>query len=112
MTLFAAELGQSQGFFPRMNWRLLGEAWKAGQADVLWQIIARDQDANATMHNEASHTHEYRFRLQELGLVLPRPPQLPVIMTRAYEPETSSLFPVSSRLETARSSTRAGSAQN
>ena len=25
MTLFAAELGQREGFFPRMNWRLLGE---------------------------------------------------------------------------------------
>jgi predicted dinucleotide-binding enzyme len=54
MTLFAAELGQSQGFFPRMNWRLLGRPWKAGQADMLRQIIARDQDANVTMHNEAS----------------------------------------------------------
>jgi len=25
MTLFSGELGQREGFFPRMNWRLLGE---------------------------------------------------------------------------------------
>jgi 8-hydroxy-5-deazaflavin:NADPH oxidoreductase len=41
MTLFAAELGQRQGYFPRMNWRLLGEPWTAGQADAVKQLIAR-----------------------------------------------------------------------
>lgn len=42
MTLFAAELGQRQGYFPRMNWRLLGEAWTIGKADRLGALIARD----------------------------------------------------------------------
>jgi len=42
MTLFAAELGQRQGYFPRMNWRLLGEAWTMGKADSVKQLIARD----------------------------------------------------------------------
>lgn len=31
MTLFSGELGQRYGYFPRMNWRLLGEPWVAGQ---------------------------------------------------------------------------------
>jgi predicted dinucleotide-binding enzyme len=42
MTLFAAELGQRQGYFPRMNWRLLGEPWSAGQADAVKHLIARN----------------------------------------------------------------------
>jgi len=42
MTLFAAELGQRQGYFPRMNWRLLGEAWTAGKADRVKDLIARN----------------------------------------------------------------------
>jgi predicted dinucleotide-binding enzyme len=42
MTLFAAELGQRQGYFPRMNWRLLGEPWTMGKADTLKHLIARD----------------------------------------------------------------------
>ena len=42
MTLFAAELGQRQGFFPRMNWRLLGEPWTVGKADRVKELIARD----------------------------------------------------------------------
>lgn len=33
MTLFSGELGQRRGYFPRMNWRLLGEPWTPGQAD-------------------------------------------------------------------------------
>jgi 8-hydroxy-5-deazaflavin:NADPH oxidoreductase len=33
MTLFSGELGQRLGFFPRMNWRLLGEPWTPGRAD-------------------------------------------------------------------------------
>lgn len=32
MTLFSGELGQRLGYFPRMNWRLLGEKWTPGQA--------------------------------------------------------------------------------
>ena len=42
MTLFAAELGQRRGYFPRMNWRLLGEAWTAGKADRVKDLIARN----------------------------------------------------------------------
>jgi predicted dinucleotide-binding enzyme len=42
MTLFAAELGQRQGYFPRMNWRLLGEPWSVGKADLVGKLIARD----------------------------------------------------------------------
>lgn len=42
MTLFAAELGQKQGYFPRMNWRLLGEPWSVGRADKLKELIARN----------------------------------------------------------------------
>jgi len=42
MTLFAAELGQREGFFPRMNWRLLGEPWTPGKADRVKELIARD----------------------------------------------------------------------
>lgn len=41
MTLFIAELGRRQRFFPRMNWRLLGEPWTPGQADELQWLIAR-----------------------------------------------------------------------
>ena len=42
MTLFAAELGQRQGYFPRMNWRLLGEPWTVGKADRVKELIARN----------------------------------------------------------------------
>jgi 8-hydroxy-5-deazaflavin:NADPH oxidoreductase len=42
MTLFAAELGQRQGYFPRMNWRLLGEPWSVGKADKVKHLIARN----------------------------------------------------------------------
>jgi predicted dinucleotide-binding enzyme len=42
MTLFAGELGQRQGFFPRMNWRLLGEPWTVGKADRVKELIARN----------------------------------------------------------------------
>src|SRR4029450_8220615 len=40
MTLFSGELGQRYGYFPRMSWRLLGEAWKPGQADRLGPLVA------------------------------------------------------------------------
>jgi len=42
MTLFAAELGQRQGYFPRMNWRLLGEPWTMGKVDRVGHLIARN----------------------------------------------------------------------
>lgn len=35
MTLLSGELGQRYGYFPRMNYKLLGETWKMGQADRL-----------------------------------------------------------------------------
>jgi len=40
MTLFVAELGRRYEFFPRMNWRLLGERWRPGQADELRGLLA------------------------------------------------------------------------
>lgn len=49
MTLFAAELGQRQGFFPRMNWRLLGEPWQVGKMDKVKHLIAREP-APASAH--------------------------------------------------------------
>lgn len=54
MTLFSGELGQRYGYFPRMNWRLLGEPWTPGQADGLAhpapagaEAIARGESAAA-----------------------------------------------------------------
>jgi hypothetical protein len=44
MTLFIAELGRREGYFPRMNWRLLGEPWTMGQADQFKHAIARERD--------------------------------------------------------------------
>ena len=40
MTLFSGELGKRYGYFPRMNWRLLGEPWTPGQADRLGRLAA------------------------------------------------------------------------
>jgi predicted dinucleotide-binding enzyme len=42
MTLFAGELGQRLGYFPRMNWRFLGEPWSVGRADSVKHLIARN----------------------------------------------------------------------
>jgi predicted dinucleotide-binding enzyme len=42
MTLFIAELGRRMGYFPRMNWRVMGEPWTPGQADRVKDLIARD----------------------------------------------------------------------
>src|SRR5262249_31648328 len=42
MTLFAAELGQRQSYFPRMNWRLLGGPWTIRKAGRVKELIARD----------------------------------------------------------------------
>jgi 8-hydroxy-5-deazaflavin:NADPH oxidoreductase len=40
MTLLVGELGVRYGFFPRMNYRLLGDPWTSGQADRLASIIS------------------------------------------------------------------------
>lgn len=39
MTLLSGELGQRYGYFPRMNYKLLGETWTAGQADRVSALI-------------------------------------------------------------------------
>lgn len=42
MTLLSGELGQRYGFFPRMNYRLLGdEHWQPGRADQVATLISR-----------------------------------------------------------------------
>lgn len=41
MTLLSGELGQRYRFFPRMNWRLLGEPWTPGAQDRIGALIAR-----------------------------------------------------------------------
>jgi 8-hydroxy-5-deazaflavin:NADPH oxidoreductase len=40
MTLLSGELGQRYGYFPRMNYKLLGESWIPGQHDRLGHLIA------------------------------------------------------------------------
>ncbi|HET9529906.1 MAG TPA: NAD(P)-binding domain-containing protein [Blastocatellia bacterium] len=44
MTLLIGELGIRYGYFPRMNYRLLGEPWKPGQADRLAPIINGERE--------------------------------------------------------------------
>jgi predicted dinucleotide-binding enzyme len=40
MTLLSGELGQRYGFFPRMNYRLLGDAdWVPGAADTVGPLV-------------------------------------------------------------------------
>jgi predicted dinucleotide-binding enzyme len=39
MTLLIGELGVRYGFFPRMNYKLLGDPWTSGQADRVAAII-------------------------------------------------------------------------
>lgn len=41
MTLLSGELGQRYGYFPRMNWRLLGDSWVPGRDDAVSELIAR-----------------------------------------------------------------------
>jgi 8-hydroxy-5-deazaflavin:NADPH oxidoreductase len=41
MTLLSGELGQRYRYFPRMNWRLLGEPWTPGARDRVSALIAR-----------------------------------------------------------------------
>ncbi len=40
MTLLSGELGQRYGYFPRMNYKLLGEPWTVGQRDRVAHLIA------------------------------------------------------------------------
>ena len=40
MTLLSGELGQRYGYFPRMNYKLLGEPWTLGQNDNVAPLIA------------------------------------------------------------------------
>ncbi|HEY9621821.1 MAG TPA: hypothetical protein V6C78_15785 [Crinalium sp.] len=40
MTLLSGELEQRYGYFPRMNYKLLGERWSVGQADQVAAAIA------------------------------------------------------------------------
>lgn len=40
MTLLSGELGLRYGYFPRMNYRLVGEPWQKGQADRYGALIA------------------------------------------------------------------------
>ena len=41
MTLLSGEMGQRYGFFPRMNYKLLGDHWQPGSADAIGSLIAR-----------------------------------------------------------------------
>src|SRR5262245_27129908 len=41
MTLLSGALGQRLGYFPRMNYRLLGEPWSVGREDRVKELIAR-----------------------------------------------------------------------
>ena len=41
MILLSGEMGQRCGFFPRMNYKLLGERWRPGSADAIGPLIAR-----------------------------------------------------------------------
>lgn len=47
MTLLSGELGQRYGYFPRMNYRFVGETWKAGSADRYAHLIARAAEREA-----------------------------------------------------------------
>lgn len=40
MTLLSGELGQRYGYFPRMNYRFVGEPWTPGSADRYAHLIA------------------------------------------------------------------------
>jgi len=40
MTLLSGDLGQRLGYFPRINYRLLGEPWSVGRQDRVKELIA------------------------------------------------------------------------
>lgn len=44
MTLLSGELGQRYGYFPRMNYRFLGEPWTPGAADRYARLLAPIQE--------------------------------------------------------------------
>lgn len=44
MTLLSGELGQRYGYFPRMNYRFVGEPWTPGRADRYAHLIAPAQE--------------------------------------------------------------------
>jgi 8-hydroxy-5-deazaflavin:NADPH oxidoreductase len=46
MTLLSGELGQRYGYFPRMNYKLLGETWTPGQHDRLAALISGNSTAS------------------------------------------------------------------
>jgi 8-hydroxy-5-deazaflavin:NADPH oxidoreductase len=46
MTLLSGELGKRYGYFPRMNYKLLGETWTPGQSDRLTALIPSDRTAS------------------------------------------------------------------
>lgn len=45
MTLLSGELGQRYGYFPRMNYRFVGEPWTSGRADRYAHLIASVPEA-------------------------------------------------------------------
>jgi predicted dinucleotide-binding enzyme len=48
MTLLSGELGQRYGYFPRMNYRFVGEPWTPGSADRFGPLIAATRAASAS----------------------------------------------------------------
>lgn len=44
MTLLSGELGQRYGYFPRMNYRFVGESWTPGRADRHAHLINSSRD--------------------------------------------------------------------
>lgn len=46
MTLLSGELGQRYGYFPRMNYKLLGEPWSVGKADKVAAALAIGHSAS------------------------------------------------------------------
>ena len=47
MTLLSGELGQRYGYFPRMNYRFVGEPWTPGRADRHAHLIAPASEGGA-----------------------------------------------------------------
>ena len=47
MTLLSGELGQRYGYFPRMNYRFVGEPWMPGSADRYAHLIASTTEGEA-----------------------------------------------------------------
>ncbi|GAB4373343.1 MAG: NADPH-dependent F420 reductase [Elainellaceae cyanobacterium] len=45
MTLLSGELGQRYGYFPRMNYKFLGETWIPGQHDPLSTLTSENRTA-------------------------------------------------------------------